>query len=47
MTSIVYGEDISSNLRGISVPNSGHWITEERLDVIKALDHLFVAIKTK
>ena len=47
MTSIVYGEDISSNLRGISVPNSGHWITEERLDVIKALDHQFVAIKTK
>ena len=47
MTSIVYGKDISSNLQGISVPNSGHWITEERLDVIKALDNHFVATKTK
>jgi hypothetical protein len=33
MPSIVYGEDVGSNLRGISVPNSGHWNTEERLDL--------------
>ena len=33
MPSIVYGKDISSNVRDISVPNSGHWITEEGLDL--------------
>ena len=42
MLSIVYGKDISSNVQDISVPNSGHWITEETR-LVKALDNLFVA----
>jgi hypothetical protein len=46
MLSIVYGKDISSNVQDISVPNSGHWITEETR-LVKALDNLFVATKTK
>jgi hypothetical protein len=33
MPSIVYGKDISLNVQGISVPNSGHWITEEGPDL--------------
>src|SRR5438067_3363805 len=33
---------LSQNVRGIQVPNSGHWIPEERLDfVIKLLDNFF------
>lgn len=31
--SIVYGKDISSNVRDTSVPNSGYWITEEGPDL--------------
>jgi pimeloyl-ACP methyl ester carboxylesterase len=33
---------LAQNVRGIQVPNSGHWIPEERPDfVIKLLDNFF------
>ena len=33
---------LAQNVRGIQVPNSGHWIPEERPDfVIKMLDNFF------
>jgi pimeloyl-ACP methyl ester carboxylesterase len=33
---------LAQNVRGIQVPNSGHWIPEERSDfVIKLLDNFF------
>ena len=43
MPSIVYGMKIlAQNVQGIKVPNSGHYIPEERPDfVIKALDNFF------
>ena len=40
---ILYGmHALAQNVRGIQVPNSGHWIPEERPDfVIKLLDNFF------
>jgi hypothetical protein len=33
---------LAQNVRGIQVPNSGHWIAEEQPDsIIKLLDSLF------
>jgi pimeloyl-ACP methyl ester carboxylesterase len=33
---------LAQNVRGIQVPNSGHWIPEERPEfVIKRLDNFF------
>jgi len=39
----LYGmQALSQNVNGIQVPNSGHWIPEERPDVvIKLLDSFF------
>ena len=39
----LYGmQALAQNVRGIQVPNSGHWIPEERPDfVIKLLDNFF------
>jgi pimeloyl-ACP methyl ester carboxylesterase len=43
MPSIVYGmQQLAQNVQGIKVPNSGHFIPEERSDfVIKELDNFF------
>jgi pimeloyl-ACP methyl ester carboxylesterase len=43
MPSVIYGMKIlAENVMGIKVPNSGHWIPEERPDfVIKMLDNFF------
>jgi pimeloyl-ACP methyl ester carboxylesterase len=43
MPSVIYGMKIlAQNVQGIIVPNSGHFIPEERPDfVIKALDNFF------
>jgi pimeloyl-ACP methyl ester carboxylesterase len=40
---VLYGmQALAQNVRGIQVPNSGHWIPEERPDfVIKLLDNFF------
>ena len=39
---------LAQNVRGIQVPNSGHWIPEEWLDfVIKMLDNFFAGNSTK
>ena len=49
MPSIIYGmQKLAQNVQGIKVPNSGHWIPEERPDfVIKMLDNFFTANSTK
>ena len=49
MPTIVYGMKIlAQNVRGIIVPNSGHWIPEERPDfVIKQLIKFFGGNSTK
>jgi pimeloyl-ACP methyl ester carboxylesterase len=49
MPSVGYGMKIlSQNVQGIIVPNSGHWIPEERPDfVIKMLDNFFGGNTTK
>ena len=43
MPSIIYGmQQLAQNVQGIKVPNAGHFIPEERPDiVIKALDNFF------
>jgi pimeloyl-ACP methyl ester carboxylesterase len=43
MPSVIYGMKIlAQNVQGIIVPNSGHFIPEERPDfVIKAIDNFF------
>ena len=39
---------LAQNVRRIQVPNSGHWIPEERPDfVIKMLDNFIVRNSTK
>jgi pimeloyl-ACP methyl ester carboxylesterase len=39
---------LAQNVRSIQVPNSGHWIPEERPDfVIKMLDNFFAGNSTK
>ncbi|HET7392023.1 MAG TPA: alpha/beta hydrolase [Nitrososphaeraceae archaeon] len=45
----LYGmQALAQNVRGIQVPNSGHWIPEERPDfVIKMLDNFFGGNATK
>jgi pimeloyl-ACP methyl ester carboxylesterase len=49
MPTVVYGmHTLAQNARGIVVPNSGHWIPEERPDfVIKLLDNFFGGNTTK
>ena len=49
MPSLIYGTKIlAENVTGIKVPNSGHWIPEERPDfVIKMLDNFFGGNTTK
>ena len=49
MSTFVYGMKIlAQNVQGIKVPNSGHWIPEERPDfVIKILTISLVVITTK
>ena len=49
MPTIVYGMQIlAQNVTGITVPNSGHWIPEERPSfVIKMLDNFFGSNSTK
>jgi pimeloyl-ACP methyl ester carboxylesterase len=49
MPSIVYGmQQLAQNVTGVTVPNSGHWIPEERPDfVIKMLNNFFVGNTTK
>jgi pimeloyl-ACP methyl ester carboxylesterase len=49
MPTIVYGmQTLAQNATGIKVPNSGHWIPEERPDlVIKLLDNFFGSNSTK
>jgi pimeloyl-ACP methyl ester carboxylesterase len=49
MPTIVYGMQIlAQNVTGITVPNSGHWIPEERpYFVIKMLDDFFAGNSTK
>ena len=49
MPTIIYGMDIKpKNVQAITLPNSGHYIPEERPDfVIKALDNFFPANSTK
>ena len=49
MPPIIYAMKIlAQNVEGIIVPNSGHWIPEERPDfVIKMLDNFFVGNSTK
>ena len=38
----LYGmQALAQNVRGIQVPNSGHWIPEEPDFVIKLLDNFF------
>ena len=46
---VLYGmQALAQNVRGIQVPNSGHWIPEERPDfVIKLLDNFFGGNTTK
>jgi len=48
-SSVVYGMKIlAQNVQSIIVPNSGHWIPEERPDfVIKMLDNFFGGDTTK
>ena len=43
MSSVVYGmKQLVSNVTGITVPNSGHFIPEERPDVVvKLLNNFF------
>ena len=43
MPTIIYGmQKLAQNVQGIKVPNSGHFIPEERPDfVIKTLDNFF------
>jgi pimeloyl-ACP methyl ester carboxylesterase len=39
---------LAQNVTGIQVPNSGHWVPEERPDfVIKMLDNFFATDSTK
>jgi pimeloyl-ACP methyl ester carboxylesterase len=39
---------LAQNVRGIKVPNSGHWIPEEPPEfVIKMLDNFFAGNSTK
>jgi pimeloyl-ACP methyl ester carboxylesterase len=39
---------LAQNVQGIQVPNSGHWIPEERPDIIiKLLDNFFSGNTTK
>ena len=39
---------LAQNVQGIQVPNSGHWIPEERPDIIiKLLDNFFGGNTTK
>ena len=47
--SVLYAmKALAQNVRGIQVPNSGHWIPEERPDfVIKMLDNFFGGNTTK
>ena len=49
MQTIVYGMKIlAQNVQGITVPNSGHFIPEERPDfVIKLLNNFFGGNATK
>jgi pimeloyl-ACP methyl ester carboxylesterase len=49
MPTIVYGmQKLAQNVTGITVPNSGHWIPEERPDfVIKMLENFFAGNSTK
>jgi pimeloyl-ACP methyl ester carboxylesterase len=49
MPSIVYGmQQLAQNVTGVTVPNSGHWIPEERPDfVIKMLNNIFAGNTTK
>ena len=48
MPTVIYGMKIlAQNVQGITVPNSGHWIAEERPDfVIKMLDNFFAGNST-
>ena len=43
MPSVVYGmKMVAQNVQGITVPNSGHWIPEERpVFLVKLLDNFF------
>ena len=49
MPSIVYGmQQLAQNITSVTVPNSGHWIPEERPDfVIKMLNNFFAGNSTK
>jgi pimeloyl-ACP methyl ester carboxylesterase len=49
MPTIVYGmQKLAQNVTGITVPNSGHWIPEERPHfVIKMLENFFAGNSTK